>query len=70
MLLNVAGEYCERFDYCHSNPCQNEGICSSQENGHSCACVDGWTGDTCATDVNECRRNSEICQVRVIFFGC
>ena len=37
------------------NPCQNNGICSTNAFGHySCHCSSGWTGKTCNTDIDEC----------------
>ena len=30
-----------------SNPCANNGLCSDEESGFSCTCLDGFTGDIC-----------------------
>ena len=39
--------------------------------GFTCSCVTGWTGDTCNTNINDCREdscmNGGTCQVSVIF---
>ena len=32
---------------CNSNPCQNDGTCSHDENGFHCACVSEFTGTSC-----------------------
>jgi hypothetical protein len=43
---------------CDQNPCQNGGVCSNGPgNGFTCACPPGFTGPTCALDVNECLNN-------------
>lgn len=39
---------------CQSNPCRNGGSCYDRFNGFHCNCPNGWTGETCADDVNEC----------------
>ncbi|XP_033745618.1 delta-like protein B [Pecten maximus] len=37
--------------------CQHEGKCNNIDGGFTCHCTDGWTGDRCQTDVNECEHN-------------
>ena len=34
-------------DYCEPNPCQNNGQCSSNENGFQCSCAATYYGTTC-----------------------
>lgn len=36
---------------CELRPCQNGGICSAAGEGHSCACVDGYTGPNCELEI-------------------
>eukprot|EP00494_Astrolonche_serrata_P032100 UN32369 len=44
-------------DICEPNPC-NYGICmKSDESLFSCSCWDGYEGDRCNEEVNECRGN-------------
>ena len=33
---------------CDSSPCDNGGTCSVVTNAVSCACVPGYSGDTCS----------------------
>ncbi|CAG5895667.1 unnamed protein product [Menidia menidia] len=40
---------------CNSNPCQNGGTCLNLLNSYHCVCPNNWTGQNCATDVNECQ---------------
>ena len=35
------------IDECASDPCQNGGTCSDQENGYECICAAGFTGTNC-----------------------
>ena len=37
------------IDDCANDPCQNGGTCSDAVNGHTCACVDGYSGANCET---------------------
>ncbi|VDI38762.1 Hypothetical predicted protein, partial [Mytilus galloprovincialis] len=42
------GRNCELDIECHSNPCQNGGICTDDQNsGHTCHCPTGFTGNNC-----------------------
>eukprot|EP01083_Nonionella_stella_P034706 94914_1 len=38
-------------DNCAVNPCENEGKCTSNEDGYTCDCPDTHTGKNCQTEV-------------------
>ncbi|XP_078591714.1 uncharacterized protein LOC144870889 isoform X2 [Branchiostoma floridae x Branchiostoma japonicum] len=43
---------------CQSGPCQNYGTCvedASIATGYACLCLDGWEGENCTQDVDECQ---------------
>ncbi|XP_035689640.1 uncharacterized protein LOC118424905 [Branchiostoma floridae] len=43
---------------CHSRPCQNYGTCvedATTATGYVCLCLDGWEGQNCTQDVDECQ---------------
>ncbi|XP_069118070.1 uncharacterized protein [Argopecten irradians] len=44
-------------DPCESSPCMNNGTCSRVgfTDDFTCACVPGFTGNMCETDINECQ---------------
>ena len=35
-------------DYCHSNPCKNNGTCHRDLDDYICNCLAGFTGKSCA----------------------
>ncbi|XP_075163375.1 cubilin homolog [Haematobia irritans] len=37
-----------------TDPCKNGGTCYDLYKGYHCDCPEGWTGDTCEEDVDEC----------------
>ncbi|XP_045189499.2 protocadherin Fat 4-like [Mercenaria mercenaria] len=44
---------------CSSNPCRNNGVCTSFVNEYSCACANtGFTGANCETNINDCTSTS------------
>ncbi|XP_038065954.1 neurogenic locus notch homolog protein 2-like isoform X5 [Patiria miniata] len=47
-------------DECGSDPCQNGAECMKGDKAFSCACVAGFTGQLCETDIDEC--GSDPCQ--------
>ena len=52
----VGDDLCE-LSLCSPNPCLNGGTClvdNTVSGGYSCDCRDGYTGDECGEDVNEC----------------
>ena len=38
-------------------PCQNNGTCVDLEDDYECQCIEGFTGDKCETNINECSSN-------------
>ncbi|KAL5018347.1 hypothetical protein ScPMuIL_004069 [Solemya velum] len=57
------GNRCERItDLCSGNPCQNGGKCESFGSERKyCVCKDGFTGDECETDIDDCELNPKGC---------
>ena len=39
--------FCADVNECMESPCANSGTCVNQENGFTCMCEAGFTGDTC-----------------------
>ncbi|CAE1272698.1 NOTCH1 [Acanthosepion pharaonis] len=56
------GNNCESIDYCASQPCRNAATCISNLTSFKCNCVTGYTGPTCAFDVNECDLIPNLCK--------
>ncbi|XP_034945358.1 fat-like cadherin-related tumor suppressor homolog isoform X2 [Chelonus insularis] len=52
---NLTGKRCEFGRYCSPNPCIHN-TCEEGNNGPICKCQ-GFTGDRCETDINECESN-------------
>uniref|UniRef100_A0A8R1TMF0 EGF-like domain-containing protein n=1 Tax=Onchocerca volvulus TaxID=6282 RepID=A0A8R1TMF0_ONCVO len=53
-----AGKRCDERDYCEDNPCKNGAACiSSTTGGYHCKCLEGFHGNKCELDVNECHSN-------------
>jgi hypothetical protein len=58
----AAGEDTAKADPCDPNPCLNDGACSATSDGAAeCACADGWEGDLCDTDTDECAADPNPC---------
>ncbi|XP_015586979.1 fat-like cadherin-related tumor suppressor homolog isoform X2 [Cephus cinctus] len=53
---SLSGKRCELGRYCTPNPCIHGGVCEEGNNGPICKCQ-GFTGEWCETDVNECDAN-------------
>jgi hypothetical protein len=52
-----SGKYCERdVDECSGsvNPCVNGATCANEEGGYKCICVNGYEGENCETNVDDC----------------
>uniref|UniRef100_A0A1I8J7K6 EGF-like domain-containing protein n=1 Tax=Macrostomum lignano TaxID=282301 RepID=A0A1I8J7K6_9PLAT len=53
--INYTGNRCELFEACSiRKPCSN-GLCVGTSSGKNCSCFAGWTGASCATNVNDCQ---------------
>ncbi|XP_076387964.1 FAT atypical cadherin kugelei isoform X3 [Megachile rotundata] len=50
---SLSGKRCEFGRYCSPNPCIHGGVCEEGNNGPICKCQ-GFMGERCETDVNEC----------------
>ena len=56
------GVFCEtRMDDCVHNPCQNGGKCTDDIDDVICSCSSRFTGQFCATDIDECATVDGIC---------
>uniref|UniRef100_A0A0R3W0Y6 Slit homolog 2 protein n=1 Tax=Taenia asiatica TaxID=60517 RepID=A0A0R3W0Y6_TAEAS len=54
------GKHCEDIlQYCvDENPCQNDGVCVMQKPaGFKCICPEGWGGDDCSKNLDDCEYN-------------
>ncbi|XP_053479343.1 delta and Notch-like epidermal growth factor-related receptor [Ictalurus furcatus] len=63
--VGYSGIFCEEFDACYTNPCENNGTCSDitqRHEGHdyTCNCPPGFEGQNCQSRVNHC--TSEPCK--------
>ena len=53
-INNVDAEpTCESVDDCAAAPCQNGGTCTDGEGSFTCACADGYEGETCDVDIDD-----------------
>ncbi|XP_022805255.1 neurogenic locus notch homolog protein 1-like isoform X2 [Stylophora pistillata] len=50
---------------CISWPCQNNGKCAAQyeKNSYVCVCANGYIGEHCGTDIDECSASIRLCDV-------
>ncbi|KAG7333115.1 hypothetical protein KOW79_003250 [Hemibagrus wyckioides] len=63
--VGYSGIFCEEFDACYTNPCENNGTCSDitqRHEGHdyTCTCLPEFEGQNCQSRVNHCA--SEPCK--------
>ena len=72
-----AGQHCtEDVDECQlmPNACQNGGTCHNAHGGYNCVCVNGWTGEDCSENIDDCASAScfhgATCHDRVASFYC
>lgn len=75
--LTILGQYCgEDVNEClmQPNACHNGGTCFNTIGGHTCVCVNGWTGDDCSENIDDCAIavcfNGATCHDRVASFFC
>jgi hypothetical protein len=56
------------------NACQNGGTCHNTHGGYNCVCVNGWTGEDCSENIDDCASAScfqgATCHDRVASFYC
>lgn len=73
------GQYCEKRDYCFSNPCKNEADCINVDNTigedkYKCICQPGYEGKHCSIIKDMCKshpcRNGAICHSLVNSYHC
>lgn len=73
----LSGQYCaEDVNEClmQPNACHNGGTCFNTNGGHTCVCVNGWTGNDCSENIDDCATavcfNGATCHDRVASFFC
>ncbi|XP_041377007.1 slit homolog 3 protein-like [Gigantopelta aegis] len=44
-------------DFCASKPCHNKALCQNLNERYVCICLNGYIGNNCETDINECDPN-------------
>ena len=55
-MQGVTGKNCEvNINECESSPCL-EGTCMDRIGGYTCECNEGFEGDHCQHDIDECKR--------------
>lgn len=76
-VWTVLGQYCtENVDECElmPNACQNGGTCHDTHGSYHCVCVNGWTGDDCSENIDDCASaacyHGATCHDRVASFFC
>ena len=55
------------------DPCSTHGTCLNLQNRYACQCDAGWTGETCAININDCDPNPCVhgaCTDAVNDFSC
>ncbi len=61
-------------NHCTPNPCLNGGTCTNDVDGFTCECAPGFTGETCATNVDDCSpnpcQNGGACSDGVVGYSC
>uniref|UniRef100_A0A3Q4H5T9 Neurogenic locus notch homolog protein 1 n=1 Tax=Neolamprologus brichardi TaxID=32507 RepID=A0A3Q4H5T9_NEOBR len=66
----------EDVDECQlmPNACQNGGTCHNTYGSYQCVCVNGWTGDDCSENIDDCAsaacHQGSACHDRVASFYC
>lgn len=75
--LSPSGQLCtEDVDECQlmPNACQNGGTCHNTYGSYQCVCVNGWTGDDCSENIDDCAsaacHQGSTCHDRVASFFC
>lgn len=54
---------CINVDECAAQPCLNGGVCADRVDSYLCTCGSGFSGPTCAEEVNVCETGEYTCDV-------
>lgn len=55
------GARCDEPNPCDQTSCSGHGTCTAVNGNRKCDCETGWSGDRCATDIDECAENARLC---------
>ncbi|XP_053395508.1 uncharacterized protein LOC123523804 [Mercenaria mercenaria] len=53
-------------DNCDPYPCQNGATCTDGISDFNCTCTEGFTGDVCSSDIDECNNHTDNCDVNAV----
>ncbi|MBN3296743.1 DNER protein, partial [Amia calva] len=76
---SYSGIFCEEFDACYENPCENNGSCTDIRQGDdgrnfTCTCQPGYTGERCHSVIDHCLsepcKNGGTCSSSVTGYSC
>lgn len=66
--------FCLVNNECKTNPCDNDNICISEQNGYSCQCLSGYSGANCDIPPNFCKvngcKNNAACVSHFANYSC
>lgn len=54
--VSIRTRNCVLYNYCHTNPCNDQGVCVNNMTGYVCFCNQGFMGKSCSI-IDHCAAN-------------